>query len=222
MKLAIVLLLFLASGLSLVAQTLTDPQLAPGSQPLVNRRVLGIFPNTILVENSGTPVAALSTRQKFQLFTDETFVPGFVILSAATAGMAQAFDFTPRYGHGGAAYAKRFGAVSANIASNSLFTNAVFPSMIHQDPRYFRKGTGTKKARLWYAISRVAITRQDSGRAAFNISQLGGTAASIALGNLYYPSIDRNAATQGSRFGYAIGIQALFNVIREFGPAGHQ
>src|SRR5258708_4292953 len=170
-------------ALPLLAQAPTNAALAPGSQPIVHSKAFFVLPNSGTVDNSTRPVAALSTRQKFELFTRQTFSPGFLLLTGAAAGLKQTGNFSPEYGYGGEAYAKRFGATAGDIASASLLTTAVMPSILHQDPRYFRKGSGGTNARLWYAISRVVIGRKDSGRATINASQFAGTAGSVAFGN---------------------------------------
>jgi hypothetical protein len=122
-------------------------------------------------------VAPLTSRQKFQLFAEETFDPGVVLIAAGLAGLQQAGNLAPDYGQGGAAYAQRLGAVNASIAGDSLFTLAVMPSLFHQDPRYFKKQWGSAWGRIYYAISRVAVTQTDRGNSAFNFD----TAMSIAL-----------------------------------------
>lgn len=210
--------LLLGINMPLFGQTETDPHLAPGSEPLVKRRVLHFLPDYGRVQ-PGKPVAALSAKQKFQLFTGQTFDPSLVVIAGALAGLQQAGNLAPAYGQGGEAYAKRFGAMSATLATSSLFTQAVMPTLFHQDPRYFRKGSGSVGSRLWYAISRTVITRQDSGKPAFNYSQVSALAASTALSNAYYPDSNRTASLNASRFGIAFAVSGLLNVLREFRPA---
>src|SRR5262249_36485690 len=66
-------------------------------------------------------------------------------------------------------------------------------SLLHQDPRYFYRGTGTTKSRLWHAISSTFVSKGDDGRPMFNYSNLGGDLASGAIANAYYPDRDRGA-----------------------------
>jgi hypothetical protein len=176
--------LVLSCGLSLFGQTLVQPSLASGSLPLQKYRVFSIFPDYERV-NVGQPIAA------------------------AVAGGEQFYDFAPHYGQGWEPFAQRFGAASASLATASLLSQAVMPAIFKQDPRYFRKGSGSVVSRLWYAIDRTVVTRQDSGASSFNYSQIGGLAATTASMNLYYPSADRTVSENVSRFGIGVGVERL-------------
>jgi hypothetical protein len=192
--------------------------LPPGSQPLVKRRLLRLFPDFESVQ-PGAHVAPLSVRQKFRLFAGETFDPSLVVIAAAVAGLQQAGNLAPKYGQGGGPYAQRFGAATASFTVASLYSQALLPTLFQQDPRYFRMGSGSIGSRVWYAITRTVVTRQDSGRSNFNYSHVGGLAALTATTNLYYPPVNRTATENAARFGIAAGIAALLNVAREFARA---
>jgi hypothetical protein len=208
----------LSSGMRLYAQDPTDPNLAPGSRPLEKRRILFLLPDYETIEPGGR-VAPLSVKQKFQLFAGPTLDPSLVVEAAALAGIQQAANWSPDYGQGGKAYAQRLGAISANIATGSFFSNALLPTVFHQDPRYFKKGTGGVGSRVWYAVTRTFITRQDSGKSSFNYSQIGGLAASTACTNLYYPTANRTAAQNAAGFAIGVGVSAIWNVVTEFSPS---
>jgi hypothetical protein len=90
------------------------------------------------------------------------------------------------------------------------------PTVLHQDPRYFRKGDGSVPSRIWYAATRTLVTRQDSGRSNINVSFLGGFAMSVAASNSYYPDRNRNASDAASRYGVGLAVNAAINVVREF------
>ena len=117
---------------------------------------------------------------------------------------------------GGVAYAQRLGEVSATVAVDSLFTQAIMPTLFHQDPRSFRKQTGSKLSRINYAISRVAITQSDRGHSSFNISKVTGFAASTALSNMYVPAINRTAGQNSVAYSITLGIDCIVNILREF------
>jgi hypothetical protein len=208
-----------------LGQTRIDPNLAPGSQPLTRHRAFFVLPDAVTVNNDRAlpeaphpAVAPLSSRQKFQLFAVETFDPGVVLIAAGLAGLQQAGNLAPDYGQGGAAYAQRLGEVNASIAGDSLFTLAVMPSLFHQDPRYFKKQRGTAWSRIYYAMSRVAVTQTDRGNSAFNFSKITGFAASTALSNVYDPPVNRTASQNTAAYGITLGIAAGLNVLREFSP----
>jgi hypothetical protein len=206
------------------AQARINPDLPAGSQPLVKTRILLLVPDNESVPPPQIPharlIAPLSVKQKFQLFSGESFDPSILVVSAALAGISQAGNFDPKYGLGGAAYAKRFGASTASLATASFFAQAAMPALFHQDPRYFRKGTGSIAGRFWYAISRVALTQSDRGNTEFNYSLIGGLATSTALANSYYPRVSRTVGVNAIGYGIDLGIAAGLNILEEFGHLG--
>ncbi|HTG15867.1 MAG TPA: hypothetical protein VK747_11435 [Blastocatellia bacterium] len=203
-------------------QTRIDGSLVPGSQPLTRHHDYWVLPDEVTIDCQGLPnaphlaVAPMSSRQKFQLFVQQTFDPGVALIAGGLAGLQQAANLAPNYGQGGAAYAQRLGEVSATIAADSLFTQAVMPTVFRQDPRYFRKQTGSARGRIFYAISRVAITQTDRGRSAPNVSKLAGFAASTALSNVYVPAVNRTAGQNLAAYGITLGIDGIVNILREF------
>jgi len=203
-------------------QTRIDGNLVPGSQPFTRHHDFWVLPDEVTIDCQGLPnaphfaVAPMSSRQKFQLFVQQTVDPGVVLIAGGLAGLQQAANLAPNYGQGGAAYAQRLGEVSATIAADSLFTQAVMPTVFRQDPRYFRKQTGSAGGRIYYAISRVAITQTDRGRSTFNVSKLAGFAASTALSNVYVPAVNRTAGQNLAAYGITLGIDGIVNILREF------
>ena|SRR5438067_8110904 len=181
-------------------------------------RILKIFPAYGVVNRSAEPVQPLSPQDKFVLSLHGAADPYNLLVAGTTAGIEQAADIFPGYGQGAEGYGKRFGASLADQASNSLFKNFVFPVLLREDPRYFRKDQGTFSRRFGYAISRVAVTKRDSGASSVNFSRLLGSLASSAVANAYYPSSDRGAGSTFTRVGISFGADAALNVISEFGP----
>ena len=106
---------------------------------------------------------------------------------AFAAGVAQANNSLAGYGQGAAGYAKRFGAGIADESASGFFRTFLFPCLLHQDLRYFRKGAGPWKRRFAHALIRPVVTNTDSQRKAFNWSDLLGGLAGSALANTYYP-----------------------------------
>ena len=134
------------------------------------------------------------------------------------AGVAQASDDLSGYGQGAAGYGKRLGAGLADETSAGFFTTFLFPSLLHQDPRYFRQGSGPFKHRLAHAVIRPVVTRKDSGGRAFNWSGLLGGIAASSLSNAYYPTGDRGVGPTFTRVGWGVPFSALDHLIEEFGP----
>jgi hypothetical protein len=141
-----------------------------------------------------------------------------LVLAGATAGINQATNRNPAWGQGGKAFAKRFGAAYADQAISNYMTDAILPSILHQDPRYYRLGEGSFSRRTRYALTRILRTRTDSGAMAWNYSEVGGTVIAAGIGAAYYPEQQRNAGNVFGRFGLQIATDAGFNLLKEFWP----
>ncbi len=196
---------------------------APASADTSNDRILGVIPNFLTVEDPRQAVVPLTVKQKFGLFAKETFDPYTGAASAAGAALSQIDNDDPKYGHGGGPYAQRFGAAVADVTTQNFFSDAVLASLLHEDPRYFRRGP---EFGLWYrvgyALSRVVVTRTDAGKQRFNFSGVLGMSMGIALSNAYYPDSSVNGEEVGTRFGTSLIASALGNLLPEFWPDVHQ
>jgi hypothetical protein len=179
------------------------------------QRVLGVVPNFYVTYD---PAAfPLSPKQKFELAWKSTVDPISFGLTGAVAGIEQATDSFDGYGQGAQGYAKRFGASYANLVTSTFIGSAVLPSLLKQDPRYFYKGTGTKRSRFFYAIANSVICKGDNGKWQANYSSILGGLASGAISNLYYPAADRNdAALTFENALIGIGTAAAANLLQEF------
>jgi hypothetical protein len=187
--------------------------------PLSNDRILGVIPNFQTVSDPTRTVAPLTPRQKFNLALRETVDPFSVISAAMGAGISQAGDGTPKYGVGMAPYGQRFGAALADMSTQNFFSDAILASILHEDPRYYRMGPSHSIARrVVYSVTRLVITKKDSGRASFNFSGVGGMAMGIALSNAYYPSPSVSGSVTESRFISSVTGFALGNLLPEFWP----
>jgi hypothetical protein len=179
------------------------------------QRLVGIFPNFYV--SYLTNAAPLTTKLKFRLAWKTVIDPFTFVIMAGAAGFEQAEDSFSGYGQGAQGYAKRFGAAYANQVSGTFFGGAIFPSLFKQDPRYFVKGTGSKKSRLFYALATTVVCKGDNRHWQPNYSYVLGDLASGALSNLYYPAQNRNGV--GLTFENAfigIGAGAVGNVFEEF------
>lgn len=156
------------------------------------QRVLGVFPNfyTSYVWNA----VPLTSRQKYRLALRTSIDPIAFVAAGVTAGIEQWQNYFSGYGQGSVGYAKRFGASYADGFISTVIGAAVLPSLFHQDPRYFYKGTGSVTSRALYAVSTVAICKGDNGHWQPNYSNVLGNLASAGISNLYYPASNRNGA----------------------------
>jgi hypothetical protein len=207
-----------AKFLPLVSSTIPEGthQNVPAKSACARFPLFWIIP-TYKVSNSKAPVS-MSSPEKFRLFVRNTTDPSTIIYAGFTAGIKQADNKLSGYGQGAEGYGKRLGAGLANATSAGFFRTFLFASLFHQDPRYFRQGSGPFKNRLEHAMIRPVVTRKDSGGRAFNWSGLLGSIAASSLSNAYYPATDRGVGPTFRRVATGIPISVIDNLIHEFGP----
>ena len=217
------LFLLLASGAT--AQTPAPPAQTPSSDDAAAQddRIFGVIPNYLTVEDSAKKITPLTVKEKFWLFAKETFDPFTAASAAAGAALSQVDNDNPKYGVGAGPYAERFGAAVADITTQNFFQDAVLASLLHEDPRYFRRGPEFGVwYRVGYALSRVVVTRTDAGKDRFNYSGIFGMGMGIALSNAYYPDTSVSGREVGYRFGTSMMATALSNLLPEFWPDVHE
>jgi hypothetical protein len=181
-------------------------------------RLFYALPNFLTLENSGQ-VPPLTVGQKFKVVTRSAFDPVQFVWYGFLSGISQAENSEPGYGQGAEGYGKRYGAAFADGTIENFMTSAAFPSLLHQDPRFFQSGQGSFMHRTGYAISRVFITRTDSGRSQFNYSEVFGSASSAAISTYsYHPSGDRTLSNTASVWGSEVGYDTITFVVKEFWP----
>lgn len=179
-------------------------------------RLFWIIP-TYTVSDSKLP-SSLSSRAKFRLFFKNTTDPFTVTYTAVSAGIQQANDQLSGYGQGAVGYGKRLGAGLADETSSGFFRTYLFPSVFHQDPRYFREGSGPFMKRLAHAIIRPVVTQKDSGGRTINSSGLLGLVAASSLSNAYYPAAERGVEPTLKRVATGVPFGVIDHLIDEFGP----
>jgi Carboxypeptidase regulatory-like domain len=173
-----------------------------------HQRVLGIFPN--FYSSYIWDAAPLSSGQKYQLAAHSLVDPFSFVGTGIFAAAEQWQNTFPGYGQGAQ------GAAYADEALSRMIGSAILPSLLHQDPRYFYRGTGSKKTRALYAISQAIICRGDNGKMQPNYSYVLGSFAAGGISNLYHPAGDRGAGlTIGNGF-LNVGAHAIDNLAREF------
>jgi hypothetical protein len=229
-----------ALGTPVPANTDTNPQ--DKNAGTSNDRLFFTLPNFLTLENAGQ-VPPLTTKQKYKVVArgsfDYVLYPWYGFLSA----ISQAENSEPGYGQGWEGYGKRYAAAFADGTIENFLTGAVFPSMLHQDPRYFQSGKGGFSRRTEYAVSRIFVTRTDSGKSQFNYSEIVGSALSAAIStNSYHPRAfitsrydpttgmltyihnesDRTLPNTLSVWGTQVGYDTLTIVVKEFWPDIHR
>jgi hypothetical protein len=162
--------------------------------------------------------APLSARCKFNLFLEQTHSPYTFLSAGFQATLDQAQGQWPHYGGGMQGWAKRFGATLADTESRRFIQTFALSTILHQDPRYFPSHKRILVSRSWYAVTRVVITRRDSGDNTFNTSEFLGALFTSSLQNAYYPRHDRTLGDTMNRFSGALSSDALGNLLKEFTP----
>lgn len=183
-------------------------------QIAVQQRIGGVIPNLYSTYDWNAP--PMGAKQKFQLSLRSIIDPVSFLSVAGIAGAEQYKDIFPAYGGGIEGYGKRYGAALANHVSGTLLSRAVYPSIFHQDPRYFYKGKGSIRSRALYAIAAAVIARGDDGGWKPNYSHVLGNFSAAAISDLYYPASDRGASLVVLNGLANTGADAVSNLIREF------
>lgn len=183
----------------------------------VNDRIFEVLPNYGTVETSKT-LPPLTSGQKFRIATASVFDWAAYPFNGALSAIAQAKNDPKSWGQGWGAYGQRYGESFADNSIGTYMTVAIFPSLLHEDPRYYQLGKGSFAHRAYHGINRLFVTRTDSGHDRVNISESLGNAVAAAISNAYHPPEDRTAARNASTFGFLILYDGLANELKEFWP----
>jgi hypothetical protein len=188
----------------------------PVPQPAGNNRVFGVLPNYRTADASqiGT---VLTPREKVEIASKDSFDYPLVILAGALAGLGQWTNQSPSFGQGLKGYGHRLVTNYGDQAMGNMFTEGLYPVLLREDPRYFRRGTGGTWSRVGYALSRVMVIHKDSGGLRFNCSEWVGNATAVAISNTYYPD-NRTVTDNVTKLLTQVGTDAVSQVAKEFWP----
>ena len=191
--------------------------LQPGqTQAPPDKRVFGVLPN-YRTANETAVYTPITVKQKFIIGAKDSFDYPLILLAGALAGVGQLTNQHPQFGQGLAGFGRRLGTGYADQAIGNMMTEAIYPSLLHEDPRYFRRGYGSIGSRTWYALTRVMVTRTDSGGRRFNFSEWVGNATGVAISNAYYPD-DHSVLDTSASWCEQVGTDAISQVLKEFWP----
>jgi hypothetical protein len=192
-------------------------QKTDNSEGKQTKRMYGIVPNFAAV-SANTLLPPLSVRGKFWLATQDSVDYSSFVWAGVLAGQSFALNSYPELGHGAAGYGRYYWRAFTDQASGAFFTEAIVPALRHEDPRYYTLGHGGFFRRTGYALSRVVLTKTDSGGTSFNFSEIVGNGMEAGLSNLYYPPEERGLRKTAENWGTGLESAALNNVIKEFWP----
>jgi uncharacterized membrane protein len=195
--------------------TKTPDGSAPQAQQ--TKRILQIIPNFHAV-NAKTQLPPLSVKSKFVLATKDSFDYSSFFFAAILAAGSQMQNSYPEFHQGAAGFGRYYWHTFTDQAVGNYFTEAIFASATHEDPRYYTLGTGGLFRRTVYAAGRLFITRTDSNKETFNLSEIMGNGAAAGMADLYYPRQQRGWTKTGQRWVLQIGFDGVFNVFEEFWP----
>lgn len=190
------------------------PQTEQGEKQ--DKRVFGVFPNYRTTDNN-VPFSPLTARQKFTIGLKDSFDWPVYPTSGAFALLYQLENQNPSFGQGLKGYARRYGTALADQTIGNMMTESIMPSLLHEDPRYFRIGHGSKKHRAAYALTRIFVSKTDEGVRCFNFAEVLGNSAAVAISNAYYPDT-RDVSDNVERLGIALATDAFSQVMKEFWP----
>jgi hypothetical protein len=195
-----------------------QPQPAPTDDKSWGKtHILWIIPNYRADEVGGV-YTPLTPGQKFKVALSDSFDPSAFLVAGVFAGINMAQTQYPSFGQGAEGFGKYYGGAFADQAIGNFMTEAIFPIVLRQDPRYFVKGSGGFWRRTGYAISREVVTRADNGSSQFNTSEIAGNAVAAGISNLYYPAADRTFGKTANKWGQQLALDTFFNVVKEFWP----
>jgi hypothetical protein len=181
------------------------------------KRILGIVPNfrSVSVDEKLPPI---SKHDKLKLMLDDNFDYSNFIYVGLIAGVGQAENSYPEFHHGAAAYGRYYWHSYADTFDGNLMTEFAFPVLTREDPRYYTLGRGGFIKRTGYSISRLVVTRSDTGGRAPNISEIVGNGAAAGISDFYYPSQERSWTKTGQRWITQIALDGASNLVKEFWP----
>ncbi len=191
-----------------------NPEDQFGKQP---KRILGIIPNFRAV-SANTHLPPLSFKSELWLATQDTFDYSDVIFVGALAGISMAGKSQPSFGQGAAGYGRYYWHSFVDGTIENYMTEAIVPAATREDPRYYTLGQGGFAKRTGYAVSRLFITRTNGGKGTFNLSEIAGAGAAAGISNVYYPAEHNPWVKTYQRWGTQVGLDGVFNALKEFWP----
>jgi hypothetical protein len=180
-------------------------------------RILGIIPNFRAVSTS-EHLPPQSVKEKFVTATEDSFDYSSLALPAVVAAYNYGRNSVPQFGSGGLGYSRYLWHSAVDQTVENYMVEFFVPAAAHEDTRYYTLGHGGFVKRTGYSLSRIVITRADSGKETFNIGEVGGAALGAAISNAYYPAPQRTVGNTFTQMGTSIGIDALAFTVKEFWP----
>jgi hypothetical protein len=197
------------------AQARIDPSLPEA--PLPHKRAFLLFPGYDVMQQTTEPVAPLRPRQKFVLVFRSVTDVSYLVRAGLVTVYDEALGVGPSYGPQAGGDAELFGYNAASLASTFFFSDALVPALAHQDPRYFRKGSGPLKSRVWWALRCEFVAFSDRGTPMPNYGVLVGDAVATLLSDTYLPASSVSVGKNFEGYGIKLGSGFGLGLLHEFG-----
>jgi hypothetical protein len=181
-------------------------------------RIAFVVPNFVTANDTAANRVPLTSRQKYELAWVSTYDISAHLGNLLESSIQQWTNGEPHYGRNLTAFGKRFAASEGDQATSSLFIHGLLPSLLKEDPRYFRLGKGSAGARLFRAVTRAVVIRTDAGGHTFNTPAILGQLMQAGISNFYYPAQDRSVSGTVKDLGINVVYDAAFNILKEFYP----
>ena len=181
-----------------------------------DKHAFGFLPNYRTTDAS-QQYQPVSPKEKMAFAAKDSFDWTLSLVAAGYAGLGQLTNQNPSFGQGLKGYGNRLVRAYSDQVLGNILTEGVMPTILHEDPRYFRLGQGTFWHRAKYAGSRIFLTKTDAGRTRFNYSELVGNSMAIGISNAYYPG-SRNLGANVQKITWQLATDAISNVLKEFWP----
>jgi hypothetical protein len=199
------------------ADAKAPPNAAQSERAPQTKRILGLIPNFRAI-TTDERLPPQSVKEKFVTASEDSFDYSSIVIPAVLAGYSLSTNSTPEFGHGGVGYARYLWHATVDQTSENYMVEFFAPVATHEDTRYYTLARGGFIKRAAYSLSRTVITRSDSGKEVFNLSEVVGAGASAGLSSLYYPSRERSLGNTGTEWGLDVGVDALADLAKEFWP----
>src|SRR5205085_334561 len=187
----------------------------PAEKP-PEKRIFGVVPN-YRTTNADQPYSPITARHKLGIASRDSFDWPTYPLAALMTFVMPGKEETKAYGTGWTGFGNRYARNLADQTIGNMLSEGLLPAVLHEDPRYFRPGTGTFWSRIGTALSQIVITRKDSGKRTFNTPEFLGNAITVGISNSYSPNL-RTWGNSSEKLALMIGTDMVANVIKEFGP----
>lgn len=202
------------------------PTSKPTGSPPAGSPVVGESKTNMacIEENPLQPIIAskalppLSSNQKAYLAIRDVIDPFNLVTIIGYSGIVVASNPHTAYGPGVRGWSRLTGYSLVEDMQGEFFGTFLIPSLVHQDPRYYRMPGRPFPKRLLNALSHTVLTRHDDGKHMLNYATLLTYPISAELTNLYVPGVQTDGPSTAQRIGLGLVTDPVGQIVAEFLP----